>query len=157
MGPTLPRRVLEGAGSGVFATLTMSVTMLAAKRAGKVGRLPPKLITEKALDTAEVRRSETTDDVSAMLAHLTFGAGCGGVFALLHPRLPSGLRLPTWGALFATLVWGVSYFGWVPAAGVMPPPQRDRPGRPTSMLVAHWVFGVTLGWVFEHLQPARRR
>ena len=26
----------------------------------------------------------------------------------------------------------------------MPPPERDRPGRPEAMLAAHWVYGGVL-------------
>ena len=44
-------------------------------------------------------------------------------------------------------VWIASYVGWVPAAGLMPRPSRDRPGRPTSMVLAHWIFGGTLGFL----------
>ena len=27
---------------------------------------------------------------------------------------------------------------------LMPMPQDDRPGRPTSMVIAHWVYGASL-------------
>jgi len=47
--------------------------------------------------------------------------------------------------LAASLVWFVSYQGWVPALGLLPPAHRDRPGRPATMLIAHWVYGATLG------------
>ena len=31
--------------------------------------------------------------------------------------------------------------------GILPPPERDQPGRPATMLLAHWVYGATLGAV----------
>ena len=49
------------------------------------------------------------------------------------------------GALYATGIWLVSYQGWVPALGIMPPASRDRRGRVATMLVAHWVYGAVLG------------
>jgi hypothetical protein len=39
----------------------------------------------------------------------------------------------------------VSYEGWVPAAGIMPPAHRDRPSRSATMVVAHAVYGAVLG------------
>ena len=48
-------------------------------------------------------------------------------------------------ALFGIAVWAVSYAGWVPKLGLMQPPSRDRPGRPTAMILAHLVYGATLG------------
>ena len=49
------------------------------------------------------------------------------------------------GMLFGGLVWVASYFSWVPALRVMPPPTRDRPARSLTMLAAHLVFGAVLG------------
>jgi hypothetical protein len=86
--------------------------------------------------------------------HFAFGGACGALFGLAHEvwrvRAPStsgvrGHRTPLLAGLaFGTAVWAVSYAGWVPAFGIMPAPQDDRPGRPTSMVVAHWVFGGVL-------------
>jgi hypothetical protein len=42
-------------------------------------------------------------------------------------------------------VWLGSYAGWIPALDLLPPPDRDRRGRPPSMIVAHWVYGAALG------------
>jgi hypothetical protein len=46
--------------------------------------------------------------------------------------------------MYATGIWLVSYQGWVPALGIMPPASRDRRGRVATMLVAHWVYGAAL-------------
>jgi len=45
----------------------------------------------------------------------------------------------------------VNYAGWIPKVGIMPPPSRDRMGRPTSMILAHVVYGATLAAI---LKPA---
>jgi hypothetical protein len=35
--------------------------------------------------------------------------------------------------------------GWVPWLRIMPPADRDRPGRAETMLAAHWLYGGVLG------------
>jgi hypothetical protein len=49
------------------------------------------------------------------------------------------------GVAFGSGVWLVSYMGWVPWLQIMPPAHEDRPGRPQTMLAAHWVYGGVLG------------
>jgi hypothetical protein len=132
-------------GGGVVATGAMSAVMLAAQKAGFMGKMPPKKITGAALNWLRVRRGETTENAWSTVAHFAYGIGCGGVFGWLKAKTPDVLPAPLTGAAFGALVWAVSYFGWVPAMGIMPRPERDRPGRPTSMLLAHLVFGGVLG------------
>jgi hypothetical protein len=43
----------------------------------------------------------------------------------------------------------------LPALGLMPPPRRDRPGRPTAMIVAHLVYGTVLGSLADRRVPRR--
>ncbi len=85
----------------------------------------------------------------AVALHFAFGAGVGALFGVLHAQLPARVRRhpALSGAAYATLVWAVSYQGWVPALGILPPATRDAPGRPATMLLAHWVYGATLGVV----------
>ncbi len=47
--------------------------------------------------------------------------------------------------MFGSGIWVVSYWGWLPSLGILPPPDRDRVDRQASMLVAHLVFGLALG------------
>ena len=54
--------------------LAWSTVMLAARRAGLVGQLPPERITEAALDAAGQRRSKEVQDALAVILHLLFGA-----------------------------------------------------------------------------------
>ena len=71
------------------------------------------------------------------------------IFALLTMRAHAARRsaaiAASVGALYATGIWLVSYQGWVPALGIMPPASRDRRGRVATMLAAHWVYGAALG------------
>jgi hypothetical protein len=132
--------------------------MFAAKRVGLMGAMPPEKITARLLDRLGwQRRSREAQDVAASLAHLGFGAAGGSLFALLE----RGLRPPgppvVAGTLFAAGVWLVSYMGWVPALGILPPAHRDRPGRPQSMLAAHLVYGAALGFLIGSGSPRRKR
>ncbi len=141
----MPQQVVKGAAAGAAATVGMSAFMLAARRAGWLGRMPPEKITARTLDRLHIRRSEQAQDWTATALHLAFGAAAGSLFepARQIARLP--IPAPIQGAAFGTGVWAVSYLGWAPALSVMPPPRRDRPGRPLVMLSAHWVYGALLG------------
>jgi hypothetical protein len=149
--------IAGGALAGAIATGPMSAVMLAAKRAGLMGKMPPEKITDRLLDRIGWgSRSKETQDVLASLLHVGFGAAAGSVFSAVE----RGLRLPgppvLLGMLFGAGVRLVSYRGWVPALGIMPPPERDRPGRPQSMLVAHLVCGAALGLLVGRPRGIRR-
>ena len=166
MSAGLFRTALEGAGAGVVATAVMSVPMLAADKAGLMPEPPPEKITEDALSAAGVdpaERTEAQENAAATVMHFAFGAGCGALFALGRRRLlddrghrtgrsgsPALLGVP-----YGLAIWVVSYKGWVPALGILPPPERDRPGRVRTMIGAHVVYGAVLGEVDRRL--ARRR
>lgn len=159
VGPGLPEHVVapdgadrsaasgawRGAVAGVLATLPMTVLLLAGQRAGLTGRLPPSKITSKVLRAAGSRREKPPGhSLATAVAHFGFGAGAGAILgALYRPETRAGGALV--GAAYGTVVWLASYMGWVPAAGVMPPATRDRPGRPATMLAGHWLYGAVLG------------
>lgn len=136
-------RVIAGAVAGTVATFPMSGAMAMASRGHLLGEPPPRKITRAALERVAPRAvsREVPLDVATAAAHLGFGAAMGALYAVvLGGRRPSVVS----GVVFGTAVWAVSYAGWVPAAGIMPAPSDDRPGRPSSMLVSHWVFGAAL-------------
>lgn len=161
----VPRALLMGAAAGTVATLAMSGLMLIAQRAGLLGRSPPRHIVEHGLGRLGLGRkvSRTNRQLLAAIAHLGFGASQGALYAALHQGLRPWLdREPGRGTPsaatavpFALLVWAASYAGWIPALGILPSPARDRPGRPTSMVLAHVVYGVTLATTLEKLPPRR--
>jgi hypothetical protein len=124
----------------------MSLLMMGAKRAGLMGTQPPEKITARLMARAGWRRrSRESQDVAAALLHFAFGAGAGALFAGLRRALPLPLPAVLQGVAFGSGVWLVSYMGWVPWLQIMPPADEDRPGRPQTMLVAHWVYGGVLG------------
>ncbi len=138
----------EGAIGGGIGTAVMSGVMLAARRAGLMSQQPPEAITEAALDATGIHeRDEKTQDMLASVLHFGFGISVGGIFGMMHRSVRVHPVLG--GIAFATLVWATSYQGWVPALGIMPPASSDEPGRPITMLLAHWVYGATLGAIIS--------
>ena len=138
----------DGAVGGIVGTVTMSAVMLVSEKTGLMPRQPPEDIAAAALDAVGVsERDEKTDEALAVLAHFGFGAAGGAIFGLLHRRLRLPIPAAVHGVVFGSLVWAASYKGWIPALSILPPPERDQPGRPATMLLAHWVYGATLGAV----------
>ncbi len=141
---SLPRAALLGAVVGVLATLAMSAVMLLADWLGLMGKQPPERIVERASQATGTRADEGQQNAVAAAAHLGFGAAGGAAFGALaqlaRTSVPSAIALP-----WALAIWAGSYFGWIPALGLLPPPDRDAPGRASTMFVAHLVYGLSLG------------
>jgi hypothetical protein len=160
--PSPSRRIAGGFADGVLATVPMSAFMLLAQRLGAMGQQPPEKITDASLHAAGADHVPAPlEKAATALFHFAFGGAAGAAFSA-WARRPARVgrrsrrarravrrrdlpRTALAGAAFGSLVWAASYMGWVPALGIMPPAHRDRPGRPASMLVAHWIYGVTLG------------
>ena len=147
----LPYRAARGGLAGLVATLPMSAVMLAARRRGLLGELPPETITEAMVGADGAEPPSAATRALAVINHLAYGTACGALYGLGAPR-SSATRGVLGGAAFGAAVWVVSYQGWIPKARIMPPASRDRPGRPRAMLLAHLVYGATLGAL-----AARRR
>src|SRR5579885_2143829 len=154
------RAALQGMGGGALGTAMMSALMLAAHKAGLMGRLPPERITQRLFFRGFRRaRRQNEKDMLAGALHVGFGVAAGSLFgvARLHLFARAGpLALGALGIGYGTVIWFVSYMGWVPALGLMPPAQRDRPDRQTVMVLAHWLFGATLGLIVGMLSRGER-
>lgn len=153
----MKRLVLDaaaGAMAGTAATVPMSGVMWGLQQLGFIGKQPPEEVTEAALDAAGVGRSEQTEDRLTVANHLLFGALAGALFGAVHRRLPgTGLHVPA-GVVYGLTVWASAYQGLVPALHIMPPADRDQPGRPESMAFAHVVFGAVLALLLTRLRRA---
>lgn len=142
----------RGALAGTLATVVMSGVMLAAGRAGLLGRQPPEAIVRRAGSLAGAEPQGRTADLLACLAHVGFGAVTGAAHALLPPT-----RRPVARAVLVSLgVYAVSYAGWVPAVGALPPPRQDRSDRQAVMAAAHAVYGAVLGALDARVRQGRR-
>ena len=139
---------LGDAASGAIASAAMSAVMIAGDRVGLLGEPPPTTVSKAALRQAGMEHPSDAAGRIAPLAHLWFGAQGGlafGVIRRLMPGVPGGIL----GVIFGIGVYGVSYKGWIPALGILPPPEDDRPGRPAVMIAAHVVYGLALGWLIR--------
>lgn len=147
---TLVERGLRGALGGVAATGVMSAVLGLAEKTGVMEQEPPRVIVETLLP---VRPRSTLTNTLAVVAHVGYGAGAGALFAALPGRWPHGVRL---GVGYGLAVWALGYEGWLPAAGVLPPAHRDRPGRAVTMLAAHVVYGGALALGIRATASARQ-
>jgi hypothetical protein len=141
--------VVRGAVAGTVATGAMSALMLALRE--QLGEQPPDAIVKSAADIVDADPTESEADALATVLHVGFGASIGGAYALLPRVGPPVVR----GVATALAVYAVSYQGWLPALGILPPATRDRPARPAVMIAAHVVYGAVLGLVEERLRARR--
>ncbi|GAA2876818.1 hypothetical protein GCM10010517_38090 [Streptosporangium fragile] len=139
--------LVRGAAGGVLATAVMSVVMLAGSRAGLMRDQPPKRIA-RAFLPGHKHRPKRGEGVLGAITHFGFGAACGSLLALASGRR----RVPvTLGVAYGLAIWAVSYQGWVPGLGILPPISRDRPGRPAVMAAGHVVYGTVLALAVNRL------
>lgn len=128
------------------------MVMALAKSVGLLGEPPPQKLTRRLLGVFGINRRRPVKLALATTAvHLGYGVALGMAYSLLPRRMKSERT----GAMFGFAVWAVNYCGWIPKVMLMPPPHRDRPGRPTAMVAAHLAYGVTLARVDHDLNLNR--
>ena len=141
--------IARGAAAGVASTMVMSAVLELGQRTTPFWRQPPALIIRTVL-AGDPAHEVTAENPLAVMAHLGYGTSCGSLFALLTERWRT--PGPTVGVGYALLLYTISYAGWVPTAGVMPPPHRDRPGRQITLIVGHVVYGAVLAMALRRLR-----
>jgi putative membrane protein len=148
------RKLLKGAVAGFAATAPMSLTMLAGwallpKR--EKYHLPPRLITEEIVERAGVEDHVTENQLVGLtvFSHFGYGALFGAIYAPLSEKVQMHSSLK--GALTGLGVWVGSYLGWLPAADILPPATEHPWRRNVMMILAHLIWGVTLGEVTRKL------
>jgi uncharacterized membrane protein YagU involved in acid resistance len=147
-------KLVKGAAAGFIATAPMSVSMqigwtLLPKR--EKYHLPPRLITEEITERVGIKDLMSEKELAGLtvLSHFGYGALFGAIYTLFDARLPLHASLK--GALMGLSVWAGSYLGWLPAMGILRPATRHPGRRNLMMIVAHVVWGVTLGAVTSKL------
>lgn len=143
-------------GHGVVASLAastaMSVMLGVTHKLGLLGEPPPRKLTRKIaslLGLAHVPRGASLF-VATTAAHYAYGAGIGALFGgAIAPRASTRQKRVALGIATGAAVWAASYQGWIPGLGLMKPPSRDRPLRPSLMLAAHCLFGAVMGAVYR--------
>ncbi|MDP9865946.1 MULTISPECIES: DUF6789 family protein [Streptosporangium] len=146
----MTRDLVNGAAGGVLATAVMSAVMLAGDRAGLMPDQPPKRIA-RAFLPGHRHRPKRGEGALGAITHFGFGAACGALYALTCGRRRPPVAL---GVAYGLAIWLVSYQGWVPRLGILPPISGDRPGRPAVMAAGHAVYGAVLALVVNGLGTA---
>ena len=141
-------KLIKGALIGFLATVPMSLSMLLGWRLlprQERYHLPPRLITEEVTRRVgiEDQLSETELVGLTIFNHFGYGAMTGGLYALVEHMIPLHASLK--GVLAGITIWVGSYLGWVPAMGILKPATQHPWRRNLMMLVAHAIWGVTLG------------
>jgi uncharacterized protein DUF6789 len=140
--PTIVRELAAGAVAGTVATVVMSTLMLTAQRGGLLGEQPPRKLSDAVLDAAAGGRAdERTRRVGTAVVHLGIGATAAAIHQVGRHLTGAPTPAALWGGGFGALFWAVNYVFVAPAVGIMPPPNKDRPGRAPVMLAANIVWG----------------
>ena len=130
----------------------MTGSIVVLRRATGSWKIPPEQVSEAAAG----RLSDNDPKVERvarrhwLLAHISYGAVAGVLYSVVTQAL--GKLGPKSGLVFGLAVWTGSYVGYLPKWGIYPPPDRDLPSRVATMVIAHCVYGVTLGCVDKRLR-----
>lgn len=149
MAPRLLSRLLMGGLAGLAGTVAMTAAMNRLHpRLPRSERypLPPREITARLLRPSS---DERTKDI-AIGAHHAYGAAAGALLAAARPRLTTRFGLPA-----GVAVWGASYFGWIPALGVLRPASQHPAARNALMIAVHLVWGAATAVSYRELVAAR--
>lgn len=153
------RDLFRGAVAGSLATVPMTISMLIGWRLlprREQYPLPPREITGELAEWVG-KEDELTENqliAATLLSHFAYGAVSGSTYALLEKKVPVGGRLK--GVLAGLILWAGSYLGWLPALRILKPATRHPWRRNLLMIVAHVVWGVTLGEITHTLQARGR-
>ena len=147
-------KVLAGALGGFAATAPMTAVMFLLHRRlpwHEKHPLPPQEITARVTRRLGIRHhlDDTEHEAMTWLSHFGYGAATGALYAPIAEVVEAPPTLK--GAAFGLLVWAASYLGLLPAANILHQP-KEQPARPNLlMIVAHLVWGASLGILVDHL------
>jgi putative membrane protein len=147
-------RLVKGTAAGFVATAPMSVAMLIGWMLlpkHERYQLPPRLITEEISERVGIEEHMTENQLVGLtiFSHFGYGALFGAVYALFHEKMPMHSSLK--GTLAGLTIWVGSYLGWLPAMGILSPATQHPWRRNLLMILAHVVWGVTLGEITRKL------
>ena len=161
-------RETAGLLAGMAATVPMTATMQAlhAVLPGQQGaEAVPERITSSALRQVGALTGTAAEQVAGpkvggaarwsaagLFNHFSYGSGVGSMYALTRRHLPRSPALS--GALFGLFVYGASYLGWLPVAGLHPSALDESREKNALLIGAHLVYGVSLGYLYDALADA---
>lgn len=143
---------------GVCATGPMSAIMITLHRhlpAWEKYPLPPREITEKIARqiTPGSDLTPPTRSALAWLAHFGYGGAAGAIYANAYLPVAPAIR----GPLFGIVVWLSSYFGILPALGILSSAEKHPIRRSGLMILAHLVWGWAVAVLLETLLSDQKR
>lgn len=148
-------KLLLGAAAGFAATVPMTVVMKALH--SQLPReenypLPPREIIDETARRVELHDdlSEETKTALTFAGHFAYGTATGAIYPLLVSN-PNPIN----GAIYGLGVWGASYLGWLPAAGILGSATKHPARRVALMVAAHLVWGATAGAIAQTMNDER--
>jgi len=149
LSPRLATRLLFGAIAGFAATVAMTSAMARLHRRlprGERYPLPPLEIIEQGMGIQGPVARDT-----AMAAHFLYGGLCGALVGAFRPE--PGIAE---GGAAGVAIWAGSYFGWVPALGILRPASEHPRRRNALMIGAHLIWGTATAITLRELYLARK-
>ena len=151
---------LKGVLGGAAATASITLAQLllmkplpAPTPEGGPDEWTPQYMTGKMLEAVSPEGESPSDDALLPLSlagHVAYGTLSGGVYGLWRGERGGG---PASGIAYGLGLYLIGYGGWVPAMGLLRPPHREEPNREIRQILAHVVYGATLGaaygWLME--------
>ncbi len=140
-------KLSQSAIAGMMATLPMTIFMRSAWKQlpeQEQYALPPRQITRKVIKPAR-KLNERKQTALTLFLHFAFGAVAGLIYGMVEGKVPVPHAVK--GPLAGMAVWTGSYLGWIPALGILPSAIEHPWRRNLLMIVAHLIWGLTLGAV----------
>ncbi len=85
---------------------------------------------------------------------MCYGMTFGTLYAALRPERGDVL---TKGAALGIATWAAGFLGWLPAAGLMPPPWRQNARQVTVPILTHVGYGLATAAAYEWLRDRAER
>jgi uncharacterized membrane protein YagU involved in acid resistance len=95
------------------------------------------------------------EEGATLAAHFGYGTATGALFAPLSRQLPVPRVIS--GIAYGVGVWAVSYLGLLPALNILRPATKHPAERNALMIVAHVIWGATLGLTLDALRDKDAR
>jgi putative membrane protein len=153
------KNLLKGAAAGWIATIPMTISMLIGWMLlpeRERYALPPRQIVGKLAERLGQEEKLSDDSLLGitLFSHFLYGAMAGSIYTSLEHKVP--LKNSMKGGLAGLLLWAGSYLGWLPVVGILKPATQHPWRRNVLMIVAHLVWGVTLGKVLGKFRSDKR-
>jgi RsiW-degrading membrane proteinase PrsW (M82 family) len=139
-------RTIAGFLGGALGTAAMSLIMRRAKRAGWLEVIPPREISARVLNLLGLPApSRRRRKLMGLVVHFAFGSGMGALYGRYSRRAPDLAPGVARAVGFSSLVWLVSYYGWVPLFDLLPLPHQLPLQHNAAMIAGTCLWGAFIG------------